>query len=525
MSQCPQCGAATQPGQFFCGVCGTSLASPAEVSDQTVVRPVVPRGTPASDDQPTAQFPVAPPHQPWEQPSYAAPAAPASGHASIDWSRLRQARVLQGDWGGAAKVAGAMFGVAAGLSFVLGLLGSLDDFDFGAYVATSLLGIGNTFGIDTVRAIDDATTTTGQFPTLITVVTLGLGGLLFRRLTATRASIRSALADAARVAAVLMGLLFGLAILLRIVNPDITPSGELGATSFSSAADHTHLDFVGTIFQGFLLPFAVLALVAFFRRDLLTGKAAVVHDWLLPVVHGAAALLVGLFAAGVVFSFAMLVGNDDARDLDAVVVLLSGLPGVGLWLIGLGVGAEHGARFNGDFPDKDFVQRLSGFADDNGALFWVAPLAALALSAFAVYVVIARTRDRALVARNVAVFVGGLLVLMPFLVRLSNTHTHASAGDEDYYTFAGIDGFQTTMLFFLLTAAVAVVLLLLTGNLDLTHVQAKASSLAQTVKETSGQQPGSAPPGPPPGWQPPGPPSGPPPGPPGPPPGWEQPQQ
>jgi hypothetical protein len=550
VSQCPQCGTPTQPDQAFCGMCGTGLAS--AQADQTMMRPALPRDAPplhpappAPYDAPTAQFPVTPPPTPSPQQPHASYAAPAAGHAGIDLSRFLQSPFIQANWGGAAKVAGAMFGVAAVLSLGFGLLGSLDDFDFGQFIATSLLGIGSVFGVDTVQVLgDDAKTTTGHFPTLITVVTLGLGGLLFRRLTAPLASIRTGLADAARVSAVLTGLLFVLAVLLRIWHPDVTPSVAVGAISFSSS-DKSYLDFVGAILQGFLLPFAVLALVASFRRDWLTEQAAVVRDWLLPVVHGAGALLLGLLAAGVVFVVAILLGNDDVRELEDVVAMLTGLPSLGLWLVGLGVGAEHGQKFKSDIADDESLQRLAGFADDNGALFWVAPLVAVALAAFAAYVVIARTRDRALVTRNVAVYVVSLLVVGPLLVRFANTHVHATGGVSDFSAFAGIDGFQTTMLFFLVSAVAAVVLLLVTGNLDLAHLQAKASSLAQTVKESSGQQkppapasgsgptqqpppPGSVPPGPPPGWQPPPAPPGWPgqpgqPGPVGPPPGWQPP--
>jgi len=352
-----------------------------------------------------------------------------------------------------------------------------------------------------------------------------------------------------------------LAIVLKIVEPDLHgyESGELedldGADSFSEylarsmsrAGLATSVDgkatssMAGAIFLGLVLLFLTLALASFLRRDWLDATSARVHEWLSAPLAGFGALVVGLTAAGLVYVVAILIGQESARDFNEVAALIAVLPSLGLRLLGLGSGAEFGIRINGDATgDEESSQRLAGFADDNGALFWLAPVIAIALALGAVYVVIRRSSDRSRVQRNVLVYLGLILVVLPILIRFANFHLHGEEENEDYSIFGGVDGFQTTLLFFLISLAAAVVMLLVTGNLDLATLKSKASAFAQSVQTNPGQPGQSSQPLPPYGqpqppygqqppqqWSgpPPGPPAGPPQGPPpqGPPPGWQQP--
>jgi hypothetical protein len=170
--------------------------------------------------------------------------------------------------------------------------------------------------------------------------------------------------------------------------------------------------------------------------------------------------------------------------------MIAVLPALGMRLLGLGSFAEFGAKFKSDRDDGDFLQRVGDFADDNGGLFWLAPVVMLALAAFSVWYVIHRTTDRTRVQRNVAVYVGSILVVLPFLIRFANFHMSGESDGEDFSFFGGVDGFQTTMLFFLFSVLVAVVMLVVTGNLDLAELQSKASTFARSVQQHPGQQGG-----------------------------------
>ena len=99
---------------------------------------------------------------------------------------------------------------------------------------------------------------------------------------------------------------------------------------------------------------------------------------------------------------------------------------------------------------------------------------------FGVWTVVRRSAGKSTVLRNVAVYAGLLLIVLPFLIRMSNIHygMEVEVDKESYDAtyFAGVDGFQTTLLFFLLTLVVGAVFLVVTGNLDLGQLKSKASS-------------------------------------------------
>ena len=239
----------------------------------------------------------------------------------------------------------------------------------------------------------------------------------------------------------------------------------------------------------------VLAIVIFMRRDWLGEKLARGYDWLAAPFAGIAAVVVSLFAAGLVYLIAILIGEKDTRGFAEVVRLLAILPALGVRLLGLGVFSKFGTTSDGDDEltgdEGDSWDRLGDFADDHGALFWISPLIAIAIAAFGVWTVVKRSADKSTVLRNVAVYAGLLLIVLPFLIRMSNIHygidVEVDKKSYDASYFAGVDGFQTTLLFFLLTLVVGAVFLVLTGNLDLDKLKSKASSF-QNNQQGYGQQ-------------------------------------
>jgi hypothetical protein len=569
MSLCPQCGASTMVGQSFCGNCGASLAHVESEAERTAIRPVVPPvepRTPAPED-PTVQLPVETPAQSWlpgfdrdPQPDPVPPTGPTPQYAAASTSPLANVDLgwlLKGNWLGAARTAGAAFGVALVLGLLVAFAGA-DDLDAASAFWTGLMLSANAFGANTIIDFsalfdaDEAALNIGQYPLLATFLALGVAAFLFRRMTAGYSRVKDVLLDAVRSALLLSLLVTFVAIVVRIATPEIDGYESMG----SSEADEvfglflfdgeSKVSIAGAIFLPFLLMLVVLAAANVHRTDLWSGQLSPVQSWLAAPLAGVLAVLVALLGAGLLWTVAQVAGEKDARGFSEVVDLLAVLPAAGLHFVGLGVMSRIGETSSGDDARRDDWDRLADYADANGALFWLAPVAAVAVAGFGVWTVIRRSSDRSLVLRNLGVYLGMLVLVIPLLVRLANIHINLSAeGDGDSYdqdNTLGLDGFQTMALFLLLSALLAAVMMVVTGNLDVHQLKSKATAMARSVQTNPGQprqQWGGPPPGPPgpppsgpPGPPPPGPPpSGPPPqgpppqGPPpsGPPPGWQPP--
>jgi hypothetical protein len=416
-------------------------------------------------------------------------------------------KFLSGNWGGAAMVAGAAYGTALLVGLIVAFAGARK-LDAVSALWAGLIQAGNAFGPDTIIypsedfGAGDYSANIGQFPLFATLLALGVAAYLFRRVTARYTSATAALLDAGRAAVILSLLVLLTAILITIVDPSIKgyddgdTSGVPGATSgLGMADDKQNLGIAGSIFLPALLLFVVLAIVIFMRRDWLGEKLARGYDWLAAPFAGIAAVVVSLFAAGLIYLIAILVGEKDTRGFAEVVRLLAILPALGVRLLGLGVFSKFGTTSSGDKEltgdDGDTWDRLGDFSDDHGALFWISPLIAIAIAVLGVWTVVRRSADKSTALRNVAVYAGLLLIVLPFLIRMSNIHygIDVEVDKESYHAsyFAGVDGFQTTFLFFLLTLVVGAVFLLLTGDLDLAHLKSKASSFQNKNQQGYGQ--------------------------------------
>ena len=405
-------------------------------------------------------------------------------------------RILSGNWAGAAMVAGAAYGTALLIGLIIAFAGA-KKLDAVSALWAGLIQAGNAFGADTIIypsddfGAGDYSANIGQFPLLATLLALGVAAYLFRRVTAGYTSATAAFFDAGRAAVILSLLVLLTAILITIVDPSLKGyddgdgSGAPGATSgLGMADDKQNLGIAGSIFLPALLLFVVLAIVIFMRRDWLGEKLARGYDWLAAPFAGIAAVVVSLFAAGLIYLIAILVGEKDTRGFAEVVRLLAILPALGVRLLGLGVFSKFGTTSDGDKEltgdEGDSWDRLGDFSDDHGALFWISPLIAIAIAVFGVWTVVRRSADKSTVLRNVAVYSGLLLIVLPFVIRMANIHygIDVEVDNTSYHAsyFAGVDGFQTTLLFFLLTLVVGAVFLVLTGNLDLGRLKSKASS-------------------------------------------------
>ena len=318
-----------------------------------------------------------------------------------------------------------------------------------------------------------------------------MGAYLFRRSSARTTAVVPALLDVVRAALILSALVTIVAIIVKIADPTIKGYIDLsGEDPTSDAYQLLLLDgpstasIAGAIFLPFLLLGVVLAATCFVRRDWLNEKLVVVHEWASAPLAGLAALCVGLFGAGLVFFICQLIGEKDARGFAEVVRALAALPAMGMFMLGLGSLSKIGeASSSSEDDDTSDFNRLWDFADENGAAFWVAPLVAIALAVLGVWMVVRRTPDKRHALRNVAVYLGSLVVVIPLLVRLSNAHLDSEVkfdGDSfDSSTTVGLAGFQTMLLFVLLSLVVAAVYLLVTGNLDLGRAEVEGRGVPE----------------------------------------------
>ena len=365
-------------------------------------------------------------------------------------------------------VAGAAYGTALLIGLIVAFAGA-QKLDAVSALWTGLIQAGNAFGPDTIITPSDDfggdySANIGQFPLLATVWRSASRRSSSAGSPPRYTSATTALIDAGRAAVILALLVTLTAILLTIVDPKIKGyddeggGGAPGATSGLGLADEKQgISIAGSIFLPMLLLFVVLAIVVFMRRDWLGERLGRGHDWIAAPFAGIAVVVLGLFGAGLIYLIAILVGEKDTRGFAEVVRLIAILPALGMRLLGLGVFSKFGTTADGDEEligdESDEWDRLGGFADDHGALFWIAPLVAIAIAVLGVWTVVKRSAGKSAVLRNVAVYSGLLLIVLPFLIRMSNIHYGVDVEvDKESYDatyFAGVDGFQTTLLFFL----------------------------------------------------------------------------
>ncbi|KRF17983.1 hypothetical protein ASG90_06600 [Nocardioides sp. Soil797] len=488
---------------------------------------------PQQPQQPWGQQPPAPqqpqpgqhPQQPWgqQQPQgqyaaqgqqqYGAPqgqyAAPQGGGNGVNFDFTK---LLVGNWAGMAMVAGAAFGIA----LVLGMLFSfttMDKFDFASALAGGFLLTGAAFGADMVQDGEgDLTSSFGQYPLLATVLALGVAIYLFRRSTAGYSKITDALIDAVRAALMLGVMTFILSIVMKIWEPDLDgfdSSGSDSGLDFLGAPvgmsdGKTTMSMAGALFLPILLLLVLLVFACFVRRDWMGDKLAKVHDFVAAPLWGLATLVAVTLPAGLLYMIAIIAGEKDARGFAPVMGLLGNLPGIGLHMIGLGSLSKLGffaSSSNDDAEEyySDLIKDDGGesawiadFAGDHGALFWIALLVGIPALAAAVWMVVKKCTPTANPLINVGVYVASLLLFVPLMVRLANVHVVQSDDDDSISIAGGLAGGNTLLLFLAFSLVAGAVILVLTKNLDVNALKAKAQSFQGQPGQAGqpGQQPG-----------------------------------
>ncbi|NYG58008.1 hypothetical protein BJ980_000931 [Nocardioides daedukensis] len=406
-----------------------------------------------------------------------------------------------GNWAGAAMVAGAALGVAL-IGGALFAFTTMENFDFVQALGMTLMLAVSTFGSNIIGDMGEgdieATQHIGQYPLLVTVLALGVAVWLFRRTTANYRHYLDAILDAVRAALILMLGVLVLAIVVRIWSPDATgyASGD-GDTNGADGlglvdAEKAFNSIAGAIFITFFLTLTVLAIAVFVRRDWLPAKAQQVNDWLRMPMLGIAAVAATSAVAGLIYLLAIIIGEEDARSFDQIMRLLAVLPALGLRLVSLGVFSNFGIVYKSDGDKEEDLDRLPDFADDNGVLFWIAPLIALAVMVAGVYAIVWKSLDKSKILRHTLVYLGLLIIAIPFMVRFSNAHIGGKQefdGDTNKYSaWFGMDAFQTTAFFFLFSIVVAAAVLFFTGNLDINSLKGKAQAMSNQFQSQPGQQ-------------------------------------
>ena len=491
MTYCGECSSPLQPQDAFCPSCGRRVSGPGPYAGPQ------PAAYPSSPSTPVAQLP--------------------------SWAL----KVLTGNWIGSATVAGAVVGTSLALALVLTLIGHQSGMGVRDTLTLMTALMTGAFGADVGGSGGGVEAHVGAFPLTITLVTLAVAVVVFRRVTAGYQRASDAVADAGRAA-----LISGLAMMVF-------------ALVFTTKSDGTKLGAspVGAFFLTLLIVFLLLALVVLMRRDWLrTRVTQVVHDWVRAPVLGLAAILVALPFAGIIAALAVLLfgsgtsgytssfsGGDWRLSVIGVIAFAGNL---GLWAVTLGTGGKVGvfgldkyadlinglsSSLGGDSRDIPTGGRLGWFTTTfHEPGLWVTLVLTPACLAFGAYAVVrasgyrSRTDATGPVAlRGLALWVASLLVAVPYFVRLANVHTRIDGPFGIALSPAvGASGVGATFLIFLYALVVAIVVALAVGVLDGAALRASAAAIGRQLQQRPGSAPPSAPPGagPPPGW-PPGPPS------------------
>lgn len=412
--------------------------------------------------------------------------------------RLDLGRVLSGNWLGSAGVALLMLVTAGVLSGALTLLAKPDDFGIANTLTLGMTVLAATFGANAFfdGHIDDedldVDVFTGTFPLTVTILTLLVGVIAFRRMVRGYPSALPALGDAARVALFTALPLFVGALVLRSDIDDLGGGwiGDLSEEIGRRDEGTWGASATGALFLTFALVAFVLALTCLARRDWWPDRMRPFSEWTAPAVQGIALIAVLLPVCGAIGLGLLTLGPDNDVDLHemtadetsaTVAVIAGGLANGGQVLLGLGSGAELGGSneiastnaFGTDSEDRgeDF-HRLGWFAGDEGEEpgLWAAPFVLFGVLAVSAWWVASRSRERTHVARNLAVWCALLLVAVPWLTRLASLHGGgdlASDGDEATISgYAGLNGLEATIFTFLIALVVASVFVVVKGSLD-----------------------------------------------------------
>jgi hypothetical protein len=480
-----------------------------------------PPGPPPSGPPPSGPPPAGPPRS-----STPVGTVGSTGLGTVDL-RAIASRVLTGNWLGSAVVAALTLGTAGILSLVLGLLAKPPDFGIDNTLTFGAVILAGAFGGDFVvngqpEGFGDASWEFGlsvsAFPLTITIVSLAVAVLAFRRMVRAYPTPLPAVGDAVRVAFFVALPLLVLSLVLR------SDFEELGRGWFAEAV--RDLDFgrdsawgasaAGAFFIALSLVVVVLGLACVARRDWWSGWARTVADWAAAPLHGLATLAVLLPVSGLVGVGLLMFGNDridedvEAGETAAAWAAIAAfLANGGFALLGLGSGAPVGSAESevgdGEASSSSDWHRIAWYAGDHGdePALWAAPVVLIVVLAAATWVV-ARMSDKADLLRNLLCWVGSLLVFLPIIARLANGHASVEVefDGEEYRSsgMMGVEGVQTTFFITAIALVIALVIAFARGVIDketfgsLRRLQAHAGRPATTDAGPTNAGPTAPPP-------------------------------
>lgn len=484
MPVCTQCGHETPDASRFCPHCGQARElEPAHTAPLTVATPPPAETSPV----PAASRTLPPPAPDTHRPDV----------PSIDLSRL-----LVGNWLGAGLVALSALVASGLLALAVVLLGKPTDFGLDnslTMVATLMAGA---FGADLSAEFAvsgfEADAAIGAFPLTITILSLIVAILVFRRVTSGYTRGVDAVADAARAS-----LVFGLALMViaLVFRSDTAEFGRGWGAELSRSFDAKiafGADAAGAFLLGFVILFATLAGAGFVRGGWWPARVDRVRDRLAAPLYGVGVFAALLPLAGLIGLMLLLVSGDGldeatestGEDLRIMIALVFGtLASGGMWLLGLGAGGAFGTRSGDDEGAVSDTHHLAHFTDESPAL-WAAPAVVLGVLVVTALLVARRAaRDRVL--PNLLVWVGLMLVTTPLFVRLSGLHASmdVSGQGEEYEAWGtiGLVGWQATVLLTLIALVCALVVAWRTGSLDVDRVRTQAKDLGRRVQSNPGR--------------------------------------
>lgn len=476
MSTCQHCGAQLEQSARFCADCGTAVTPPA----------------PAPEPAP-ATMPIAATRTDARVVTEPQPSTPRPGPA-VDWTRL-----VRGNWVGAGLVAGLTLGTAGILALVMTALAKPTDFGLDNSLTLVAAILNGSFGGDLVAHLnisgDSTHASVGAVPLTVTVISLAVGVLVFRRVTATYHRVVDAVLDAAR-AALLLGL--ALMVVALVFRADSREFGRGWGNQLAHLFD-ARIAFgpsvAGSLLVGFVFVFGTLVASLWARRSLWPARLERAADFLIPPVYGLATFVLLLPVAGLIGVVLMLATGHTVQDADttshdfwASASLIFGLlASGGFWLISLGAGGslgEHGSATGS--LDVSSYDHLKTFADQDPGL-WAAPLVMLGVVALSTHVVVRTARSREALQASLLAWTVSVLLATPLLVHLTSIHGSVSASDGRAAGAIGVHGLPATLLLTLVTLVWSGLVAWRVGVLD----TARLRELGRRIQTNPGQ--GAAP--------------------------------
>lgn len=427
MAFCTNCGTPVGPGQAFCGNCGTRLA----------VSPAPPATPPPA---PTVARPAPPP--------------PASAPtADLSW-------LVGRNWPAIVATAVVAVTIAVTLSMSLILASDPPGANLSEKVAFGMIGAAGSVGTDAVMSIagaDDtgdreATAAVGVVPLFVSLLSLGAGVWVFRRLTRSEQRLGPVVGDAAFTA-----LLFAVGMLVVAVAGRRDRGVLLEAFDISDD-DVSELDWGPSVptapLLAVLVMLSLLVVSAAMQADRLPAIARRAHAVLAPAVMGVTAFVLLLpIAGGISYLATALTGGSftDAKDGldneggdtgDFVAILVGGVANAGTLFLHIGAGGRVGERHDAsDFDEERGSEwhRLGWFADHEDTWgYWLAIPTLLLILLACAWLVQRRARATGTVLPALGAWAALMFFAFPLLARLASLHVDADASDEQCRDSLGI---------------------------------------------------------------------------------------